>query len=129
MSDQEFLETFSRRLRFFLEQNNMSQKELADKLGVTAAAVSGWCNGVKTPRMDKVDQMCRIFGCRRSDFLNDEPGEAYYYVNPETAKRAQEIFEDPDLRALFDAARDGRPEDLQMAADMLRRFKATNPDG
>lgn len=52
-----------------------------------------------------------------------------YYLDEETAKVAQEVFDDPDLRVLFDAARGSRPEDIRMAADMLRRFKETNPDG
>lgn len=52
-----------------------------------------------------------------------------YYVNEDTARTAQQIFDDPYLRILFDAAQDSRPEDLQMAADLLRRLKKTNPDG
>ena len=51
-----------------------------------------------------------------------------WYINEETAKAAQEVFDDPDLRILFDAARDSRPEDIRMAAEMLRRLKRTNPD-
>ena len=52
-----------------------------------------------------------------------------YYINEETAKMAQELFDDPNLRVLFDAASDSRPEDIQMAASMLIRFKETNPNG
>jgi len=52
-----------------------------------------------------------------------------YYISEDTAKTAQQIFDDPYLRILFDAAQDSRPEDLQMAADLLRRLKKTNPDG
>lgn len=52
-----------------------------------------------------------------------------HYLNPETAKVAQELFDDPNLRVLFDAAKNSRPEDLRMAADLLKRLKATNPDG
>lgn len=52
-----------------------------------------------------------------------------YYTDPETAAIAQEVFEDPELRILFDAARGSRPEDIRMAAEMLKRFKMTNPDG
>ena len=52
-----------------------------------------------------------------------------YYANEDTARAAQQIFDDPYLRILFDAAQDSRPEDLQMAADLLRRLKKTNPDG
>ena len=59
----------------------------------------------------------------------DDRAETYYYTDPETAQLAQELFEDKDLRMLFDAARDSKPQDLQMAADLLRRLKETNPDG
>lgn len=52
-----------------------------------------------------------------------------WYFSDDTARLAQEVHDNPDLRVLFDAARDSRPEDLKMAADMLKRFKETNPDG
>ena len=51
------------------------------------------------------------------------------YYEDDTAEIAQEIFENKDLHVLFDAARDSKPEDLQMAADLLKRLKATNPEG
>lgn len=54
--------------------------------------------------------------------------ETNYYIDPETAELAQELFDNPDMRVLFDAARDSRPEDLRMVADMLKRFKETNHD-
>lgn len=63
------------------------------------------------------------------DDVKNNVHESGYYFNDETAKVAQELFEDPDLRMLFDAARNARPEDLKMAADLLRRFKETNPNG
>lgn len=57
-----------------------------------------------------------------------ESGTSYYF-DDETAAAAQALFENRDLRVLFDAARDARPEDLRMATDLLKRFKETNPDG
>lgn len=63
----------------------------------------------------------------------DSPKESQsgktYYFSDETAETAQVILEDRNLRMLFDAAKGSKPEDLQMVADMLRRFKETNPDG
>lgn len=62
--------------------------------------------------------------------IDDEISEQQeYYNNSETAQIAQQIFDDPDLHALFDAARDSKPEDMKMAADLLRRLKGTNADG
>jgi len=55
-----------------------------------------------------------------------EPG---YYTNPETARIAQEIFEDPNQRILFDASRDLQPDELLLLAEIAKKMKATNPDG
>lgn len=77
MSEKDFLAVFSRRLRHYLSINDMTQKELARKLGVGTTSVYNWVNGVKSPRMDKVDAMCELFHCRRSDFLEDTPTSPY----------------------------------------------------
>lgn len=129
MIENDYAQQFGRKLQFFLDKNDMSQKELAEKLGVSTSAVSSWCNGDKSPRMNKVDAMCEIFGCKRSDFIEDGDVKEGYYINPETAQMAQQLFEDKNLRVLFNAARNSRPEDLKMAADLLTRLKETNPDG
>lgn len=69
MYSQTFKEVFPKNLNRYLTQYNMSQHELARRLNVSATAVNNWCTGVKAPRMDKVDKMCRIFNCRRSDLV------------------------------------------------------------
>lgn len=69
MNNAEFNKVFSNRLKHYLQENEMSQKALADRLGVGTSSVSNWCLGIKTPRMDKVDMMCEVFGCDRSDLM------------------------------------------------------------
>ena len=107
MSEKDFLSIFSRRLRHYLSVNNMTQKELAQKLGVGTTSVYNWVNGVKSPRMDKVDAMCELFNCRRSDFLEDTPTspyleelspedheflQAYHSVSPELRNAARAVL-------------------------------------
>ncbi len=62
MLEKEFNEIFSKRLRYYLEKNEITQAELAKSLNVGTTSVYNWGNAVKTPRMDKVDAMCKIFG-------------------------------------------------------------------
>lgn len=57
-----------------------------------------------------------------------DSGKSYYFSD-ETAKAAQELFENKDLRALMSAARDVSPEAIQAAATLLKAWKETNPDG
>ena len=61
----------------------MTQADLAHKLGVSTASVTYWIRGVKSPRMDKVDAMCKIFGCKRSDFMDDTPQPAAHTLSSE----------------------------------------------
>lgn len=124
MPEQEFNAIFSKRLRYYLNKYNITQAELAKKLGVGTTSVYNWCNGIKTPRMDKVDAMCELFHCKRSDLIvekeeEDEP----YYLNEETREIAQEVFENPELRSLFHVARDIPPEKLRAHIDFMKTLK------
>ena len=126
MSYEEFNKIFSKNLRYYLEKYDMTQLELSKRLGVGTTSVYNWCNGLKSPRMDKVDAMCKIFNCKRSDLMEDKTisdDNSEYYINPETKKVAQEIFENKELRLLFDAAKDASPEDLQTVHTMLLALK------
>ena len=71
MSELEFNAIFSKRLRYYLNRYDMTQTELAKRLGVSTQSVTNWCKGDKSPRMDKVDSMCEIFHCKRSDLMED----------------------------------------------------------
>lgn len=75
--------------------------------------------------MGKIQRIADYFHIEKSALLDKAPQEQTYYTNPETAKVAQEIFDNSDLRILFDAAKDSTPEQLKLAAEMLRQFKKT----
>lgn len=75
MSEREFNQIFSERLRHYLNKYEMTQLELSKRLGVGTTSVYNWCNGIKTPRMDKVDAMCKIFNCKRSDLMEDKKSD------------------------------------------------------
>lgn len=125
MTDKDFNAVFSKRLKYYLNKNDMTQKELAKILGVGTTSVYNWVNGIKSPRMDKVDAMCSLFNCRRSDFLkeDDDDTDTSYYLDEKTKKIAQEIYENKELGLLFDAARTAKPEDLETVHTMLTALK------
>ena len=128
MPEQNFNAVFSKRLRYYLSKYDMTQVELAKKLGVGTTSVYNWCNGIKTPRMDKVDAMCDLFHCNRSDFMEEkettETSDEPYYLNDETRQIAQEVFENPELRTLFHVARDISPDRLKAHIDFMKSLKA-----
>lgn len=84
-----------------LAASGKTQTELADYLGVTQASVSNWVNGVKLPRMDKVDKICTFLNCSRSslligDDLNSTEDKVFDYyfslLNAENQKRTIDIM-------------------------------------
>lgn len=118
---------FAENLTYHMDRNDINGVTLAKYMGVSSATVSDWMHGKKMPRVDKIKSLANYFGVKMTDLVDEKPQD--YYLNPETAKVAQAIFDDHNLHALFDAAKNSKPEDLQMAADLLKRLKGTNPDG
>lgn len=119
------------RLRDKLE---MTDSSVAKKAGISKSTFSDWRSGRSKPKMQKLEKIANAMGVSVSYFSEDAevPNSGHhpeYYIDRTTAEIAQELFTNPDMRVLFDAARDSRPEDLQRAADLLRRFKETNPNG
>lgn len=123
MPNDNFNEAFSRRLRFYLNKYDMTQIELAKRLGVGKSTVSDWANGRKVPRADTVDRMCDIFHCRRSDLVeahdNDEPS---YYTDQDAMNAAEFLHSNPQYKVLFDATRKVKPEDIEIVRQLLDRF-------
>lgn len=129
MADEELRKIFTRRLNYYMTLNNFNQADLARYMKVSTATAAKWCTGQTMPRIDKIQSICNWLGVEKADLLDAEEKEDKYYINRETAAIAQEVYDNPDLRLLFDAARDVSPDNIRLAAEMLKRFKETNPDG
>jgi transcriptional regulator with XRE-family HTH domain len=126
MSVEEFNAIFSKRLRYYLNKYGMTQLELSKRLGVGTTSVYNWCNGIKTPRMDKVDSMCKIFNCKRSDLIEDKADEEEqpaYYFDEEAREAADFLHKNPEYKVLFDASRNISKEDIEFVAKMLDKFR------
>lgn len=101
--------------------------KMASALDTSPSYLMGWTDD---PNMKVIDITGVVDVVTEATTQAMERGEfPSYYENEETAEIAQELYENEDMRLLFDAAKDSRPEDLKMAADLLMRLKATNPEG
>lgn len=90
--EKDFNAIFSKRLRYYIDKYELTQSELAERLGVSAQSVSNWCKGTKSPRMDKVDAMCKIFHCKRSDLIEEkdvEPDTDLTIIQRERSKMSE----------------------------------------
>ena len=108
-----------------LQRKGISAYKVAKEAGVTQTALSNWKTGRNTPSTTTLQKIADYFGVT-IDYLmtGEEPeGGEKYYLNEETAEMAQKLFENKELRVLFDAAKDATPEDLKTTYDMLMALK------
>lgn len=129
MSEKDFKQIFSSRLKYYLNKYEMTQLELSKRLGVGTTSIYNWCNGVKIPRMDKVDAMCEIFHCKRSDLM-EEPNDnnKNYYLNDDAREMAQFMYENPEYKVLFDATKKVKKEDIDFVKQMIDRIRGDEND-
>ena len=105
-------------------KNNVTPYRVCKETGLTTATTSNWKAGRYTPKQDKLQKIADYFGVSLEYLTTGEEKEGEkYYLNEETAQVAQEIFENKELRALFDVQRGMAVEDLQALHSMALALK------
>lgn len=62
-------------LKTIRKENNLSQEQLAEKLGVSRQAVSKWESGQSYPEMDKILLICKLFDFNLDELMNENVKE------------------------------------------------------
>lgn len=65
-------EIFAKNLRNYMERKGVSQRELAETVGVSAPTLNEWIKAKKYPRIDKVERLANYFGCLKSDLIEEK---------------------------------------------------------
>lgn len=104
------------------DEKGLKDADVVRATGITKSTFSDWKSGRSHPKTEKLAKIAEFLDVS-VEYLRTGEEEDGYYFNPETAKIAQDIFENKELRLLFDAARDSSPEDLQTVHSMLLALK------
>ena len=94
------IETANRLLQY-RKENNLSQEELAEKIGVSRQAVSKWERSEASPDTDNLIRLAEIYGVSLDEMLTGKKTQAEPQAQPEPEPQADEAkseaFEpDPD---------------------------------
>ena len=111
-----------------------SMKELAKKAGVSEATISRWESGdIANMKRDKIKSLADALMISPNIIMGwdqfPNSGQVQEYYDPETLQMAQELFDNPDLRALMKAAMDVNKDSISTLTQLLYSMKETNPDG
>ena len=63
---------FSENIRKIRKENNLSQEQLAEELGVSRQAISKWESGAAYPEMDKIITICKKYNVNIDDLLHND---------------------------------------------------------
>lgn len=127
--------TFGERVKERRIELGWTQEELAEKMGYKSkSSINKIELGINDVTQSKIIKFAEVMNTSVEYLMGWDDavptsGHQTGYYNPETAKAAQEMLDDPDLHALMDAARDARPEYVKSAIQLLKTLKETNPDG
>ena len=83
MSDIEARKAFPKILARYMQEHGMNQSDVARRLNVSKQIVSDWLYGKKFPRVDKMQELARLFGVQMSDMY---PNENFRVVLRETTR-------------------------------------------
>lgn len=97
------------------DEKGMKDSDVAKATGITKSTFSDWKNGRSNPKDAKLKKI--------AEYIRTGQNVEEYYTNEETAKVAQQIFENKELKALFDVQRDMDPDDLKALHNMALALK------
>ena len=89
--------------------------------GITKSTFSDWKSGRSEPKKEKLQKIADFFDVSL-DYLMTGEEQNGYYLNEETAKLAQEMFEDEDMRSLFDMKRKMPPERFKAHMEFMKNL-------
>nr|DAE93541.1 MAG TPA: Repressor protein CI [Caudoviricetes sp.] len=122
ITEDDLKQLFSDRLTTLLEQNKITQAELANIVGVSESTVGKWLLKKAIPRMGVIQKLADYFGVGKSYFL--EKDASGYYTDPETAAYAEELRTNPEMRMIFSAAKDISKESMKKTYEYIKFLKS-----
>lgn len=108
-----------------LQNFGISAYKFCKDTGISQSTISTWKKKRNLISGDLAKQIADYFNVSLEYLMTGEEKEGgeKYYLNDETAQMAQKLFQNKELRVLFDAAQDASPEDLKTTYDMLMALK------
>lgn len=102
-------------------REGLTQDELSIKLNISRSSVGMYENGERVPSMEILESFADLFNVDMNYITGTTTEE--YYTDLQTKQIAQDIFNNKQLRALFDASKGATKEDLEITKDLLLNLK------
>lgn len=106
-----------------LVKNNVSTYKVSKETGIAQSVFSSWKNGISNPKQDKLQKIADYFHVTVDYLMGIERDQNIdYYLNDETRRIAQEVFDTPELKTLLNISRTLPSDKLKALNDFLKEF-------
>ena len=107
-----------------LQERNVTAYKVAKETGVLQSTLSSWKTGRSDPSKENLMKIAAYFGVS-IDYLmtGEETEDEIYYLDAESRELAKEAYKNQDIKLLFQAARNVKPDDLKYLIELAQRFK------
>lgn len=69
IDEKEYSRIVAINLKRLAYNSGKTQKEIAKELGVNQSTLACWMNGIRTPKMPKIDMLAEYFGVTRNEIM------------------------------------------------------------
>ena len=108
------------------DKKGLKNADVSKATGIPKQLFSDWKKRDSTPKAETLIKIADFLGVPLEYLVSGkEPEQTEYYLDPEVAQMAQELYENEGLRILFDATRNATKEDLQIVIDIAQRLFGT----
>ena len=102
----------------------MTQTDLANTMGYSDKSMISRIEAGKVDlSQSKILEFANALKIDAKYLMGLEKPKQEYYLDPDAAKIAQEVFARPELKTLFDASKDVSPDDIILVAKLLAKLK------
>lgn len=112
-------EIFSKNLQTLLKKRHLTQKKVADAIGVSTSTFCDWIKERAYPRMDKIQLLADYFGIEKSDLIEKKDVYNKYYLD----KLAHELHENPDAALLYEEIKSLDDSDKELVRSLIKSLK------
>lgn len=105
----------------------LTLKEISEITQIPHSTISKIFGGFnKNPSIEAVQKIANALECGIDDFIEyEQQPKSAYFTDRQTGRIAQDIYENPDLRILFDASKNLSPEDIKAVVEIAKRIQST----
>lgn len=113
------------KLDVFMRANGYNKADLSRLSGIPYTTIDGlYKKGDENTKLSTLRRLAKVLNCSIDELTDSKTSSSEgYYLDAEAAKMAQELYDNPGMRILFDAAKNVSAEDLKAAAEVISRMK------